>query len=350
MQLKILAIVLLILTGGSCGSKKTETKSQSSTPPPVMVDVIVAYPESIANSIEASGTTIAGEYVELRPEVSGRIVYLNVPEGRTVSRGAVIARVNAADLRAQLQKARIQLSLARKTEQRFKQLIAVNGMNQSDYDIALNQVNSLQADISLIYAQLNKTVIRAPFTGVVGLRQISPGAYVTPQTVIATLQQLNRVKVDFTLPQEYANLIRLNKAVMVDFGGDQKRRGIIIALEPQVNINTRNLKVRAVLENGIVQPGAFAKVYIDAGSAKNNVVIPTNAIIPDAKNKKVVLVKNGKAHFVSVETGLRQESNVEIVSGINEGDTVVVSGVLFARPNSNLKIGKVRTLNELGKQ
>ena len=169
---------------------------------------MVAKPRPISNQIEANGSVMANEYVELHPEISGRIVYLNVPEGGSVTKGAVIARINDADLQATLEKSRAQLELYQKSEERAHRLLDINGINQSDYDLAVSNVNSTKADIDYTQAQLDKTVIRAPFDGVVGLRQVSPGAYVTPANIIATVQQLDKIKVDFTLPEQYAGIIR----------------------------------------------------------------------------------------------------------------------------------------------
>lgn len=364
MQPKLLLAAMSFMLFIAACKNKTETKvevkesgkkgagaGKGKDQPPTLVDVIIAGTQVISNIVEVNGTVVAGESGEVHPEISGRLTYLNVPEGARVSRGTVLARINDADMQAQLRKLRVQLDLAEKTEERFKKLIAVNGLNQSDYDAALNQVNSLKADIGVLNAQLDKTIVRAPFSGVVGLRAISPGAYVTPASVIATIQQVDRVKVDFYVPQEYSAFVRRGTNVVVDMGTGQKLRATVIAEDPQATATTRNLKLRAQLANGVTNPGAFAKVYIDAtGKTNNAIMVPTNAIIPEAKAKKVVLVKEGKANFVNVETGVRKENNIEILSGISAGDTIVVSGVLFARPGNAVKVGKVKTLEQLAQQ
>jgi len=319
--------------------------------PPTVVDIIVVSPQALTNAIEANGSVVANEYVELHPEVSGRLTYLNVPEGSHVSQGTLIARINDADLQAQMAKSKVQLDLAQKTEERYKQLLAVNGINQSDYDNALNQVNGLKADIQYTQTLIDKTVIKAPFSGVVGLKQISPGAFVTSSSVIATIQQLDKIKIDFTLPEQYSGLIRKGNTVdiVMDAAKQTRRKATIIATEPQVNESTRNLKVRAVLDAINVNPGAFVKVYVASNSEKKAFMVPTNAIIPDDRNSQLVLVKDGKASFVNVQTGVREANNVEITSGISAGDSVVVTGVLFARPGSQLKVRSVKTLEQLAK-
>jgi len=332
-----------------CQGKPDPVKPKEA--PPTVVDVIVAGTQGLTNTVEANGNIVANEYVELHPEISGRITYLNVPEGHTIAQGTVIARINDADLQAQLSKSKVQLDLAQKTEERYKQLLNVNGINQADYDNALNQVNSLKADIQYTQTLIDKTVIKAPFSGIVGLRQVSPGAFVTAANIIATIQQVSKVKIDFTIPEEYSNLIKKGSLVDVEVDAAQqlRKKAVVIATEPQVNQSTRNLKIRAILREGTANPGAFVKVFVDAGGNKKAIMIPTNSIIPEDKNNQVILVKNGKASFVNVKTGMRESNNVEVVSGIQAGDSVVVTGVLFARPKSVLKVRSVKTLEQLAK-
>lgn len=348
---KFLAFFLIISVLTSCGGKDDKKVTVTTTQgggqaPPVPVDVIIAGYHQLANTIEANGSVVANETTELRPEVSGRLTYLNIPEGRAVGKGAVLARINDADLQAQLVKLRAQLSLAEKTEERLRKLLEVEGINRADYDVAVNQVSSLRADIGVVQANIARTVVRAPFSGTIGLRNVSPGAYVTPQTVLATIQQVNRSKIDFTVPEVYAHTVTKGKSVAIEVSGE-KRRATILAVEPQVNTGTRNLLVRAIIDNGNVQPGSFVKVLIDGGSRNNTILIPSNAIIPEANGKKVIVAKNGKPEMTTIETGLRTPGGVEVLNGLNIGDSVVVTGVLYVRPNSTLKIRNVKKLEEV---
>ncbi|MES1216543.1 MAG: efflux RND transporter periplasmic adaptor subunit [Bacteroidota bacterium] len=344
-----LSFLLIVCVLFSCKGKPKVVKPKE-TPPPI-VDIIIATPQPVTNAIEANGTVLANEYVELHPEVSGRLIFLNVKEGDHVTKGSVIARINDADLEAQLQKSKVQLDLAQKTEERLKKLLDVNGINQSDYDAAVNTAQGLQADMAYTQTLIDKTIIRAPFSGVVGLRKVSPGAFVTSADIIASIQQLDKIKIDFTIPEQYGNLIKKGGTVDVeiDAANQVKKKATIIATEPQVNQNSRNLLVRTILQNGVANPGAFVKVYVQSGVDKKAIMIPTNSIIPDDKNNQVVLVKNGKAAFVSVQTGLRLANNVEITKGINVGDSVVVTGVLFVRSKNPVNVRSVKKLEELGK-
>lgn len=322
--------------------------AQKKTSGPTVVDALIASARSITNSVEVNGTVVANEFVELHPEASGRITYLNVPEGSRIEAGTVIVRINDADLQAQVEKSKVQLDLAQKTEERNRQLLAVNGINQSDYDASLNAVNGFKADVAYNQALLDKTILKAPFTGIIGLRQVSLGAYVSPSTLIANLLQLDRLKIDFTLPESYGAILKVGGMVDVemDASSHTRKKARIIAIEPQVNQSTRNLTVRAILENSNPNPGAFVKVYVNAGVDKNAILVPTNSLIPDDKNNQVILVKNGRASFVNVTTGLVLANNVVVTRGINPGDTVVVTGVLFARPKAELNVRNIRTLEE----
>src|SRR5215831_8352361 len=192
-----IGIIPLLFLFAACTHKPDPPATKSSAP--TTVDALVAISKPMSNTIEVNGSVVANEYVELHPEASGRLTYLYVPEGTLIKKGTLIAKVNNADLEAQLNKSKVALDLAMKTESRDKQLLAVNGINQADYDAALNVVNGYKADIEYNQALLDKTLLKAPFDGYIGLRQVSVGAYVTPATLIATLLQLDKIRIDFTI-------------------------------------------------------------------------------------------------------------------------------------------------------
>ena len=339
------AIIFSLFFYVACSHKVDSSKPKAS--PPVVVDVLVASTKPMSNTLEVNGTVVANEYVELHPEASGRLTYLYVPEGKLIPKGTLIAKINNADLQAQVDKSKVALDLALKTVKRDSQLIAVNGINQADYDAAQNIVNGFKADIEYNQALLDKTILKAPFDGYIGLRQVSVGAYVTPATLIATLLQRDKVKIDFVVPEDYSSVLTVGALVDVDMDENGKtRKARIVAVEPQVNLSTRNMTVRAILENSNANPGSFGKVIVHSGLNKSAIMIPTNALIPDDKNNQVVLVKNGVANFVNVSTGIRLANNVEIISGVKQGDTVVITGVLFARPKAPVTVRNTRTLEE----
>jgi membrane fusion protein (multidrug efflux system) len=265
-----------------------------------------------------------------------------------VAAGTVLAKLNDADLQAQLQKIKVQLELATINEQRNYKLVQAKGINQSDYDISLQQVNSLKADIAYTQSLIDKTVIKAPFAGQMGLKQVSLGAFISSATTIVSLQKVDQLNVDFTLPEIYQNYIKVGKKVTVESIANPgvKMTATIAAIEPQIIATSRNIKVRANLQGKLI-PGAYTKVVLAENQQKPSILVPSNIIIPDSKVKQLVVVKNGKAKFVNVETGYRTASGVEITSGIQVGDSLIVAGMLFVREGSDLKIGKTLPLADI---
>jgi membrane fusion protein (multidrug efflux system) len=317
--------IVLLLALIACKGKTDQKKQKDGGPKAAIVDVIVASNNKINKKIEVNGSVLPNEMTTIQSEVSGRVTFLQIPEGGSVAAGAVLARINDADLKASQQKINVQLDLAQKNEARLKKLLAIGGINQADYDVVLNQVNTLKADLAVLQAQLDKTVIKAPFAGTLGLRMISMGAYVTPATIITTIQQVNQLKIDFSVPEFYAQKIKKGAIVHVQ-SADNKTTAdaVVTATEPLVNATTRNLKVRAVLKGQAFTLGAFVKVSIDATSPTNSILIPSNCIIPESTVKKVVVVKDGIGQLVEVETGERNEGLVQVVKGLSVGDSIAV--------------------------
>ena len=331
--------ILLVLCGlTSCKHKAEKSKDKLQ----VNVDVIVAKKVHFPSTIEVNGESLSEEMIELHPEISGRLTYLNIPDGAVVQKGTVLAKINDADLQAQLEQQKVQLDLAVKTEQRLRELLTVNGINQADYDAALSQVNTINANIKVLNAQIDKTVVRAAFSGKLGLRMVSPGAYVTPLTLLGTLQEADNIKIDFTLPEFYANMARVGNTVFIQTNeSEDKLPAVISAIEPQINSATRNIKARARLNSGKISPGSFVKVLLTKD--EEGILVPSNALIPDATSNQVVIIRKSKAVFANVETGTRNADLVQLSGGVKEGDTIVVSGVLFVRPNTLVKIRAVKT-------
>jgi membrane fusion protein (multidrug efflux system) len=345
---KLNYVAFILILGLFACKGKTKPTDKFNPNAPVSVDIAIAASQVINKVIEVNGSVVASEFVDIRPETNGRIVFLQIPEGKMVTAGTVLAKLNDADLQAQMQKIKVQLALATITEQRNNKLVQAKGINQSDYDISLQQVNSLKADIAYTQSLIDKTVIKAPFTGQMGLRQVSLGANINTATTIVTLQKVDQLKVDFTLPELYQNYIKVGKKVTVESIANPgvKMTATIAAIEPQIIAASRNIKVRANLQGKLI-PGAYTKIFLGENQQKPSILVPSNIIIPDSKVKQLVVVKNGKAKFVSVETGYRTASGVEITSGVQVGDSLIVAGMLFVRDGSDLKIGKTLPLVDI---
>ena len=323
--------------GGPAGSTKGPTLS---------VNGYVVETQRLREDIVSSGSLLAAEQVDIYPEISARITQLNIQEGQPVTKGALLVKLFDADLRAQLLKLQAQADNARRTEDRNKQLLERGGISQQEYDIVTTNLRSSLADIELVKANLQRTEIRAPFSGIIGLRNVSNGAVVSPSTLIARLQQITSLKLDFSIPEKYGQAVRNGSAIsfLVD-GATQPSQGVVYAIEPGVEEQTRNLRIRARINNTTAKfrPGTFARVTLTIQNDQS-LVVPTQAVIPQTRTNQVILVKNGKAVFKDVKTGLRTAGSIQILSGLAQGDTIATTGLLFLKPDTPVKIGRVITL------
>lgn len=339
------ALLFIVIAGLiACGGKKKEPSAAPKKGATAKVDGFIVKTETYSESIESPGTIVANEVTEIHPEVSGRVTQLNAREGQSVANGAVLAKIYDGDLQAQLRKLEAQLKLARVNENRAKQLVDIQGISKQDYDNSLLTMQNIQADIAVIQTEISRTVVRAPFSGKMGLRAISPGAYVTPATVIATINQTSTLKLDFVVPEKYTS--QISNGQIVNFtteGSKEKYAARVTATESNVSVTNRSLTVRAVVVGktaGLI-PGAFAKVNIDFSPNSNAIFVPTQSVLPTARGKQVIIVKGGKALFNDVETGNRESSRVEITSGLKVGDTILVTGIMATKPDSKVEIGKI---------
>jgi membrane fusion protein (multidrug efflux system) len=348
---KQIVSVFFVLALAACGSSSSKNEGPSSKSgakppnPPVQAEAYIVKARPMSEDLEVPGTLLPYEETEIRPEISGRLVDLNIKEGSFVTQGTLLAKLFDGDLQAQLQKLQVQLEIAQKTVERYKELIKIQGISQQEYDLADLNVSNLKADMDVVRVSISKTKILAPYSGKLGLRGVSLGAYVSPTTLLTTLRKVDQLKVSFTVPEKYSAAMKNGNQVKLNIEGvKQKFNATIMATENSIESNTRTLKVLAVVNaNGTpLVPGAFAKVNLQMDKNNAALVVPTQAIIPQARNKKVLVYNNGGARSVVVETGLRDSSYVEIQSGLNLGDTVLTTGLLSVRPESKVKLTRVQ--------
>lgn len=314
----------------SCNSKneKTNEKSKKSS---ITVEAFLVENKDFNYTQTFAGNIIAGESVELHSEISGKITKINFKEGSFVSKGQLLVKINDADLQAQLKKNSLQIELATTDENRKKELLKINGISKEEYDISLNKLNSLLAEKDLILAQIAKTEIVAPFSGNIGLRNISEGAYISPQITVSTIQQIDPIKVEFSVPEKYKNFLTTDKFIEFTTDANKKTyKAKIYASESFVNEITRNIKVRAIAQNQHkeLKPGAFVTVDINLSDENKRIFVPAKALISIANGEKIIVIKNGKAKDQIVETGIRTSEEVEILKGLAQGDTIALSGLL----------------------
>ena len=294
------------------------------------VSTFTVVPMSFVETISSTGTVRADEGVELQAETDGKVISINFTEGAAVKRGDLLVKLNDSDLRANLDRYNYSKQLAEVRYNRIAKLLKQKVVTQDDYDSALNEMNVQQSLVDLYKAEIGKTEIRAPFDGVVGLRHVSVGAYVTANTRIATLQRLDELKIDFAVPEKYAGRVKVGSDIAFTVaGGLTEYQGRIYAMDPRIDSATRTLLVRAVYPNrdGSLLPGAFTNVLTELEQLPAAVLIPSEAVIPGLTEKNVFVIKDGLAERRAVETGSRTASQVHIVSGLHAGDQVITSGL-----------------------
>lgn len=309
---------------------------------PNIVNYHVVKSEEFSNNVFAAGRIGALNQVEILPEVNGKVTQIFFQEGETVNKGSVLLKLNDADLQAQLLKTRTQLKLAEQKLQRLEKLLAVKGISQEEFDMQENEIATLKADEAFYTAQIAKTTITAPFSGVVGLRNISEGSYVSTQVPIASLVQMKPLYVEFSIPEKYSGLFK--KGIPVRFAAENvvtstTHTASIYAIEPKVDETTKTIRARAMYNgNQTFYPGAFVKVYVNLGETQNALMVPTQAVIPTLKGQKVFVAKGDSAVEIPVKIGVRTDQNIQVLEGLHAGDTVITTGLLSVKQGSKLKL------------
>ena len=317
-------------------SKGPKGKSKAMT----VNGVVVKY-ETFDNNLSLSGSIEANEQVEIRSEVSGIVEGIYFQEGSFVNKGQLLFKVNDIELRAQLRQTSTKEGLAAENERRAKLLLQKEAISQEEYDLARADLKSAQAQSQLIQAQIAKTSVRAPFSGKIGLRSISPGTYITPAILVTKLVNTGKLKITFSIPEKYASQVKSNTIIRFKVAGSEdKYSAKIYAIEPEIAVATRTLQVRAIAENkdGKLLPGTFADVELPLDIIKDAIVVPTEAIIPVQNGKKIFISSNGLAKEIMIETATRTETSVLVLSGINEGDTVITNGVMSLKNDDPVKV------------
>jgi membrane fusion protein (multidrug efflux system) len=349
---KLLVFILIIALLGLIIYRVLENTSKASFPPAngsgntsLSVSGIVLEPERFSNQINLTGSIEANEMIDLRSEVSGIVQHINFQEGSKVQKGQLLVKINDIDLRAQLSQAQTRANLSAENERRARLLLKKEAVSQEELDIAIAEHQSNVAQIDLVKAQIAKTAIVAPFSGKIGLRYISPGAFVTSTTPIAKLVNNQIVKITFSVPEKYAAKMIQNSDIQFQTSGNNEVfLAKIYAIEPEVDAATRTLNVRAKAENKDekILPGTFANVVLPLQDIEEAILIPNEAVIPIQNGRKVFIAENGKAKEVIIETSVRTDKEILVLSGLKKGDTVITSGIMSLRNGAllNVKLNK----------
>jgi membrane fusion protein (multidrug efflux system) len=302
---------------------------------PLPVYTFKAEPRLLRERVTATGTILAEEAIDLTAEIAGKVVEVAFEEGGRVSKGDVLVKINDSELQAELARTIHRVELAKLQARRQQQLFDVQGTSREALDAALNEQRVLEAEVELIRAQLDKMQIRAPFDGVVGLRHVSVGAFLNPSARVATLQDLGTLKIEFAVAERHMNRLRTGAEVRFGVAGVPGTfPATVYAIEPRIDLATRTVRLRARAANpdNAILPGAFASVDVALGEIPDALVVPTSAIIPGLREKTLYVIENGRAQPRTVETGLRLDSEIQILSGLEPGSVVITSGQLQLRP------------------
>lgn len=334
-----LAVYFLSPSQPSTPSQPTLAPSTSRA---IAVNAVVIAPTSFEEKVTLTGSVISNEAVEIRPEISGRVVSVNFKEGQRVTKGQLLVKLFDADLQAQLKKVEQQVKLDEDRVRRLKQIRSVDGVSVEDLETAEATLEMHKAEIEIIKAQITKTAVLAPFNGTIGLRNISVGAVVSPSTVVTLLKDDSQLKLECTVPERYATSIRTGTTISFSVRGGQSPTAYtatVYATDPELDARSRTLRVRAnIAATRELLPGMFADVMLNLGTTSDALLVPTESVVVDVKGAKVFVANGGRAREVRVETGTRSQETVRVLNGLAAGDTVLTTGILILKDNMPVKV------------
>lgn len=353
-QTKIILIVVIILVIGiAFFYPRIEFLSNGESPPSTAanavqstlpVNVVELKPEKLENNLNITGSLIPNEMVNLRPEVPGLVERVAFNEGEFVKKGTPLLYLNDDELEAQYDRLNYTKKLYESQENRQKQLLSREAISQEEYDIVLNQYNTNLADLRLIEAQLSKTVIRAPFDGELGFRQVSEGSVISSADVIASIVNVDPIKIEFSIPERYSNEITVGSDIYFRSNNlAEEAKGTVYAIEPNVDAATRTLKIRAQSPNKNKQflPGMFVRVRLVLNEIDNALLVPSESIIPELEGYKVFVASDKVIESRKVTIGQRSDTRVQILDGLAPGELVLTTGVLQARDGMPVNITQI---------
>lgn len=321
-----------IVSGKSGGKKSLNVNAQ------------IIKTQLLKDEIQISGSLLPDEEVDLSFETSGKIVEINFKEGSFVKKGQLLAKVNDRPLQAQLQRLIAQLKLAEDRVFRQNALLERDAVSKEAYEQVKTDLATLNADIELVKANILQTELRAPFDGVIGLRQVSTGTYASPSTIVAKLTKVSPLKVEFAVPERYASDVKNGAGLDFTLEGQLKAfHATVYARESKIDPITHTLTIRALYPNanGSVMPGRYASIKLNKEEIENAIAVPSQAIVPEMGKDKIFLYKSGKAEPREIITGIRTEAEVQVLEGLSAGDTVIVSGTLQLRTGLQVTLDNV---------
>ena len=297
---------------------------------PLEVETIKIKPENKSKYLKAVGSLESPQTTELTSENMGKIIYLNIPEGKIVSKGNVIARLEDSTLQADVNIAKAKLKNAEEYFNRMKKLKDEGAVSQQTLDNAIERFESIKGEVESTLSKQTKSIIVAPFTGALSLKQVSLGAYIDPGDVVVRISQIDPLNLIFSFPEQYTSEIKVGQNVrfMVS-NSEESYSGKVTVIDPYIDPDTRTVKVKAIVNNSdkVLLPGCFANVFLEVGSIQGAISVPQEALIQEGNVKKIALVTKTKTvKLKEVNVGLWEDNSVLITKGLMTGDIVITSG------------------------
>lgn len=321
--------------------KDAPKTSKSKQGKPLNVRAVVIQQQVLTDELSMSGSLVPDEEVSLSFETSGKITDIFFKEGSMVEKGQLLAKINDGPLQAELRRKEAQLRLMQDRVFRAKALLEKEAVSKEAFQEAEANLSALKAEIDGVKAEIAQTELRAPFSGVIGLRQVSVGAFATTQTAVAMLTKRSPLKVEFSVPERYAGTLPDGAALEFTVEGDlTPRKAKVYASDSRVDENTRTFTVRALYDNigGKLVPGRYVNVNLTTREYTNAMAVPSEAIVSEMGIDKVYLYRGGKAEPVEITKGLRTDAQVQVLRGLNVGDTVITSGTMQLRAGQAVSV------------
>jgi membrane fusion protein (multidrug efflux system) len=322
------------------GQQMTQQRRQSILP----VEVKVIAPQRIENVIKITGAILANESVNIRSEISGKIEKIYFREGQKVKAGDLLLTINDDEIVAQYERLKYTQKLNEDIEYRQRQLLEKEAISREEYEIALTTLNTTKSDIKEREARLAKHKLVAPFDGIIGLRQVSEGSYLTPADPVANIYNINPVKIEFSIPGKYSTMVTKGDSISFSVeASDELYTGITYSVEPRIDERTRTLQIRAICNNDqeVLIPGQFANISYTLDVLPDALMVPSEAIIPEMNSHKLFTFRSGSVNQETVTIGLRTDNEVQITGGLSPGDTVITTGILQARQGMPVTISSI---------
>lgn len=360
-RIALIVIILLFIAGMAFYPKiKEMISSGEETPVPATtggsqgrtalnVNAQILKYQNLDDVVRGTGRLIPDEEVDLSFETSGKITEISFKEGTNVKKGQLLAKVNDKPLQAELNKLKAQVPLAQDRVYRQKALLAKDAVSQEAYESVNTELEKLMADIELVESRIAQTELRAPFDGVIGLRQVSEGTYASPSTIVARLTKITPLKIEFSIPEKQADAMNVGTKLNFTIDNDLNTyQAQVYALESNLDSKTFTMNMRAMYPNpgGRLRPGRSVKIEIKLREIKNTLVVPSISILAEMGRDIAYIYKDGKAHQVTLKKGMRTASSVQIIDGLNVGDTLLVTGVMQLRDGLPVTIDKFIESNE----